>query len=160
MSTQVAETKTIATGQTAPDFTLKDQNDQDIRLSDFKGKKNVVLAFYPLAFSPVCTKENECFTNDIGQYTQAGAEVLGISVDSTWTLKAWAKQLNFKHKLLSDFSREVSKKYGLFLADKNISQRATVIVDKQGKVTWVKIQPAITMQRENQEILTALKSLP
>ncbi|MBI2070759.1 MAG: redoxin domain-containing protein [Elusimicrobia bacterium] len=158
MST-VAAQDLVKVGDPAPDFSLKDQGDQDIRLSDFKGKKNVVLAFFPLAFSPVCTKENECFSRDFDQFAQAGAEVLGISVDSGWTLKAWAKVMDFRHKLLSDFQREVSKKYGLLLTDKNFAQRATVIVDKQGNVAWVKVQPAITTAREDAEIFEALKKL-
>ncbi len=160
MTTATAETKTqVKVGDMAPDFMLKDQNDQEIKLSDYRGKKSVVLAFFPLAFSPVCTKENECLTQDFDSFTQAGAEVLALSVDSAWTLKAWAKAFNLKHKLLSDFQREVCRNYGLFLADKNFAQRATVVVDKTGRVAWLKIQPTITTAREDKEILDVLAGL-
>ena len=160
MTPTALETQTpIKVGEVAPDFTLKDQNDLDVSLSAFRGKKNVVLAFYVLAFSPVCEKENVCFTQDISQFEKAGAEVLGLSVDSGWTIKAWAKQMNYKHRILSDFQREVCKAYGLFLPEKNFSQRATVIVDKNGKVAWVKVQPTVTTQREDKEILEALGRL-
>ena len=79
MSTDVAPE--IKVGDQAPDFTLKDQNKEDVKLSDFRGKKNVVLAFYPLDWSPVCTGENKCLTDDFPSFEQANAEILGISAD-------------------------------------------------------------------------------
>ncbi len=156
----------IAIGAEAPDFELP-SNELDngkpgkkVKLSDFRGKKNVVLAFYPLDFSPTCTGENECLRNDYSQFEQAGAQVLGISVDSVWTHMAFAKQLGLKYPLLADFQPrgDVAARYGLFLSDKGITGRATVLVDKQGKVAWVK-QQDIPVARSDEEILAELKKL-
>ncbi len=157
---------TIQVGAEAPDFELPSNEQENgrpgkkVKLSDFRGKKSVVLAFYPLDFSPTCTGENECFRNDYSDLEQAGAQVLGISVDSVWTHAAFAKQLGLKYPLLADFQPRgaVASKYGLFLADKGITARATVIVDKNGKVAWVK-QEEIPQARENKLILEQLKKL-
>src|SRR5256712_412159 len=130
----------IAVGQTAPDFTLKNQYDKEVKLSDFKGKKNVVLMFYPLDWSPTCTQEHVCFVNDMKKFDTLEAEVLGISVDSAWSHKAYAEKMGIKYSLLADFQPRgaVADKYGVFLPDKGITGRAIVIVNKDGKVAWVK----------------------
>jgi peroxiredoxin len=154
----MSATETIAVGQKAPEFTLKDQDQKEVKLSEFKGKKNVVLAFYPFDWSPVCQNENKCFTDDFPKFTETGAEVIGISCDSTWSHKAWADAMNFKQRLLSDLKREVVKKYGLYLEDFNCAQRATVVVDKEGTVQFVKVQPVLEA-RDNKEIIKALKAL-
>ena len=149
----------IAVGQTAPDFTLKDQSQNPVSLKDYRGK-NVILAFYPLDFSPVCTKEHACFQEDFSQFQGLNAEVLGISVDSAWAHKAFAEKLGIQHKLLADFhpKGEVAGKYGLYLEDKGITNRATVIIDKEGVVRYIKVYD-IPQQRENQELVEALKEL-
>jgi peroxiredoxin len=148
----------IKVGATAPDFTLKDQDQKDVKLSDYKGKKNVVLAFYPLDWSPVCTTENKCLNDDFPKFQSASTEVLGISRDSVYSHKAWQEALGLKHRLLSDMSGDVAKKYGMWLDDKFITKRATVVVDKQGTVQYVKVQEILTARDDN-EILIALKSL-
>jgi peroxiredoxin len=154
----MSTTATIKEGQAAPDFGLKDQDQKEVKLSDFKGSKNVVLAFYPFDWSPVCQNENKCFTDDFSKFSESGAEILGISCDSTWSHKAWADAMDFKQRLLSDLKREVVKKYGLYLEDFNCAQRATVIVDKTGTVRYVKVQPVLEA-RNDQEILNVLKTL-
>jgi peroxiredoxin len=130
----------IAVGQTAPDFTLKNQYDKEVKLSDFKGKKNVVLMFYPLDWSPTCTQEHVCFVNDMKKFDTLDAEVLGISVDSAWSHKAYAEKMGIKYSLLADFQPRgaVADKYGVFLPDKGITGRAIVIANKDGKVAWVR----------------------
>jgi len=130
----------IAVGQAAPDFTLQNQDKKEVKLSDFTGKKNVVLVFYPLDWSPVCTNEHVCFVNDMKQFETLDAEVLGVSVDSVWSHKAFADKMNIRYSLLADFQPRgaMAEKYGVFLADKGITGRAIVIVNKQGKVAWVK----------------------
>ena len=157
----------IKVGAEAPDFELPSSEiapngkpGAKIRLSDYRGKKNVVLAFYPLDFSPVCTGENECFQREQGAFQGANAQVLGISVDSSWTHAAFKKELGLTYPLLSDFNPkgEVAKRYGLFLDESGITARATVIVDRQGKVAWVKVQQ-IPEPRANQELLAALRAL-
>jgi mycoredoxin-dependent peroxiredoxin len=156
----------IAIGTQAPDFELpsneleNDRPGKKVRLGDYRGKKNVVLAFYPLDFSPVCSKEHQCFREDLSELEKSGAQVLGISVDSVWTHAAFAKQMGLKYPLLADFQPrgDVAKKYGLFLEDKGITGRATVIVDKNGKVAWVKEQ-AIPEARDDKAILAELHKL-
>src|SRR6266404_4195025 len=130
----------IAVGQTAPDFTLKNQYDKEVKLADFKGKKNVVLMFYPLDWSPTCTQEHVCFVNDMKKFDTLDAEVLGISVDSAWSHKAYAEKMGIRYSLLADFQPRgaVADKYGVFLPDKGITGRAIVIVNKDGKVAWAK----------------------
>jgi peroxiredoxin len=156
MATDVAQE--VKQGDTAPDFTLKDQDQKDVKLSDFRGKKNVVLAFYPLDWSPVCTGENKCLTDDFPKFDQMNAVVFGISTDSFFSHKAWADSLGLKQTLLSDFNRDVVKKYGLYFEPLNCGKRATVIVDKNGKVTYVKVQE-IKVARDDKDILEALKKL-
>jgi peroxiredoxin len=130
----------IAVGQTAPDFTFKDQNDKEVTLSEFAGKKNVVIVFYPLDWSPVCTQEHVCFVNDMKRFETLDAEVLGVSVDSAWSHKAYAEKMGIKYSLLADFHPRgaMADKYGVYLAEKGITRRAVVIVGKDGKVAWVK----------------------
>jgi peroxiredoxin len=130
----------IAVGQTAPDFSLKDQYDQDVKLSDFAGTKNVVLVFYPLDWSPVCTNEHACLVNDMKKFDTLDAAVLGVSVDSAWSHKAYAEKMGIKYSLLADFNPRgaMADKYGVYLAEKGITGRAVVIVGKDGKVAWVK----------------------
>ena len=130
----------ISVGQAAPDFTLQNQDKQEVKLSDFAGKKNVVIVFYPLDWSPVCTNEHACFVNDMRSFDTLDAEVLGVSVDSVWSHKAYAEKMGIKYSLLADFQPRgaMADKYGVFLADKGITGRAIVIVNKAGKVAWLK----------------------
>ena len=157
----------IAVGADAPDFELPSSETdvsgrpgKKIKLSDYRGKKNVILAFYPLDFSPVCSTEHQCFRDDLTGLEAAGAQVLGISVDSVWSHFAFVKQIGLKYPLLADFNPrgEVATKYGLFLADRGMTARATVIVDKQGKVAWVK-QQEIPEARDNKLIAQELSKL-
>lgn len=130
----------IAVGQKAPDFTLPNQDKKEVKLSDFAGKKNVVLVFYPLDWSPVCTNEHACMVNDMKAFETLDAEVLGVSVDSVWSHKAFADKMGIKYSLLADFHPKgaMSEKYGVYLADKGITGRSIVIVNKSGNVAWVK----------------------
>lgn len=130
----------ISVGQAAPDFTLQNQDKQEVKLSDFAGKKNVVIVFYPLDWSPVCTNEHACFVNDMKSFDTLDAEVLGVSVDSVWSHKAYADKMGIKYSLLADFQPRgaMADKYGVFLADKGITGRAIVIVNKAGKIAWLK----------------------
>ena len=130
----------ISVGQTAPEFTLPNQDKKEVKLSDFAGKKNVVLVFYPLDWSPVCTNEHVCLVNDMKSSETLDAEVLGVSVDSVWSHKAFADKMGIKYSLLADFHPKgaMSEKYGVYLGDKGITGRAIVIVGKNGKVAWVK----------------------
>jgi mycoredoxin-dependent peroxiredoxin len=130
----------ISVGTAAPDFTLKDQSQKEVKLSDFKGKKNVVLVFYPLDWSPTCTNEHACFVNDMKKFEQLDAQVMGISVDSAWSHKAYAEKMGIQYPLLADFQPRgaVGDKFGVFLADKGITGRAIAIVDRSGNIAWFK----------------------
>jgi mycoredoxin-dependent peroxiredoxin len=129
----------IAVGTQAPDFTLKDQSQKEVKLSDFKGKK-VVLMFYPLDWSPVCTNEHTCMVNDMKRFDQLKAQVLGLSVDSVWSHKAFADKMGIKYPLLADFQPRgaVADKFGVYLSDKGITGRAVAIIDGNGKIAWFK----------------------
>ncbi len=130
----------LTVGQTAPDFVLKDQHQKEVKLSNFAGRKRVVLMFYPLDWSPTCTDEHACFVNDMRRFETLDAEVLGVSVDSVWSHKAYAEKMGIKYSLLADFHPRgaMSEKYGVYLPDKGITGRSIFIVDKQGKVAWAK----------------------
>lgn len=134
----------VEVGREAPDFELRDaQTKEKVRLSDFRGKKNVLVVFYPLAFSAVCTAEF-CTLRDTNAdlATDENVEVLGISVDSVWTLNAWLDQEKFPVRMLSDFwpHGEVAKRYGSFVEDRGIARRGTFLIDKQGIVRWMELE--------------------
>ncbi len=149
----------IAVGQPAPDFTLKDQNQKDVTLSSLRGT-NVVLAFYPLDWSPVCTKEHACFVDDLKSFEGLAAQVLGLSVDSVWSHQAYADKMGISYPLLADFQPRgaVASKFGLYLDDKGITNRATVIIDKQGVVRHVAVYE-IPSTRSNQDLMAELQKL-
>jgi peroxiredoxin len=147
----------ISVGAAAPDFALKDQTQKEIKLSDFRGKKNVVLVFYPLDWSPTCTNEHACFVNDMKRFEQLDAQVLGISVDSVWSHKAYAEKMGIHYPLLADFQPRgaASDKFGMYMSDRGITGRAIAIVDRAGKVAWFK-QYDIPTVPDIQEVAQAL----
>jgi len=147
----------IHTGDNAPDFTLKTQEEKDWKLSDHRGK-NVVLLWYPLDWSPTCEKEN-CSLSNEGTLYGPDNVVVGISRDSTWSHKAWAKERGIKHDLLADPSLDVTKQFDLQHPAGFISHRATVIVDKQGKVAFVQVQEKTGEERDMAAVQSALAKL-
>jgi mycoredoxin-dependent peroxiredoxin len=151
----------ISVGAAAPDFALKDQSQKEVKLSDFKGKKNVVMVFYPLDWSPVCTNEHTCLVNDMKRFEQLDAQVLGLSVDSVWSHKAFAEKMGITYPLLADFQPRgaVAEKYGVYLADKGITGRAIAIVDRSGKIAWFKNYdiPTVPDVKEVSEALAGVK---
>ncbi len=147
----------IAVGQSAPEFALKDQSQQEVKLADFRGKKNVVLVFYPLDWSPVCTNEHACFVNDMKNFEQLDAQVLGLSVDSVWSHKAYAEKMGIRYPLLADFHPRgaVAGKYGMYLEDRGITGRAIAVINKAGNVAWFK-QYEIPVVPDMKEVAAAL----
>ncbi|HKD16516.1 MAG TPA: redoxin domain-containing protein [Thermoanaerobaculia bacterium] len=123
-------------GDTAPDFTLPSTVGDKVSLSDFRGKKNVILLFYPLDFSPVCSVETKQCAEMLPTNGSSDVEVLGISVDSLWAHKAFATQQGISYPLLADFHPKgaVAEKYGVYLAEKGISARTAFIIGKDGKI--------------------------
>ena len=133
-------------GDQAPNFTLKSKNADglaDIGLSDFKGQKNVVLLFFPLAYTSVCTDEMCSVSQGLDAYNKLNAQVLGISVDSPFAQEAWAKSNNITIPLLSDFNKEVSAAYGSQFADllgfKGVAKRSAFVIDKNGVVQFASV---------------------
>lgn len=149
----------LPVGSPAPDFTLPDQNKAEVKLSALKGQ-NVVLVFYPLDFSPVCTNEHCALASDFAGFEGANAQVFGISVDSVWAHKAFAEKHNLKYRLLADFhpKGKVCGLYGTWLEDKGLCGRATYVIDKEGIIRFAK-DHGIPNLPDNKEILEALKKL-
>ncbi len=150
----------ISVGQSAPEFSLKDQTMQEVKLADYRGKKNVVMVFYPLDWSPVCTNEHACMVNDMKKFESLNAQVLGLSVDSAWSHKAYAEKMGIHYPLLADFQPRgaVAEKFGIYLADKGITGRAIAIINKAGNVAWFK-QYDIPVVPDLNEVAQALSQV-
>jgi peroxiredoxin len=146
-------------GDVAPDFTATSTSGSEVSLSSFRGKRNVLLAFFPLAFTGTCTKELVCFTEDFDQFAGHGVEILPISVDSTASLREFKNKLQMKTELLSDFKRDISREYGVLNEDRFYSNRAYFLIDQEGRVRWSHIEDNNGQRRENSEILAAIKLL-
>jgi peroxiredoxin len=146
-------------GDVAPEFTAASTSGSEVSLSSFRGKRNVLLAFFPLAFTGTCTKELVCFTEDFDHFAGHGVEILPISVDSTASLREFKNKLQMKTELLSDFKRDISREYGVLNEDRFYSNRAYFLIDKEGRVRWSHIEDKNGQRRENSEILAAIKLL-
>jgi peroxiredoxin len=136
----------VKAGQAAPDFTANylapaDANgrrqSKPVTLSEFKGDKNVVLAFFPAAFSPGCTSEMAKYQESSGQFNSNNTVILGMSVDSPWANAAFAEKLGARFNILSDARRDISRAYGVFDEQAVIARRTTFIIDRQGVVQKV-----------------------
>lgn len=123
----------LKVGDKAPDFSLNGTTGT-VKLSDFAGKKNVVVAFFPAAFTAGCTTELTAFTKDNGKFTEANTQVVAISTDFVATLNHWSKELEANFPMLSDHNGNVSKTYGILDPNAFIALRTTFIVDKDGKI--------------------------
>jgi peroxiredoxin len=150
----------VEVGQEAPDFELKDQHGQAVRLSSFRGAKHVVLVFYPLAFSGVCSGELCALRDDFPEADRDDVELLTVSVDSTWVHRIWAENEGFEFGLLSDFWPHggVAKLYGVFDEDRGLSVRGTFVIDKDGVVRWKVVSP-IPQARDIADYQKALAAL-
>jgi peroxiredoxin len=148
-------------GQEAPDFELRSHRGGTVTLSDFRGRKNVVLAFHPLAFTPVCATQMSGYEAGLPRFEREDAVVLGISIDPQPSKTAWAKTLGpISFDLLSDFHPhgEVAQKYGVFRAKEGFSERAVFIVGKDGQIKWTKIYD-IPQQPDTEELFAVLANL-
>ena len=125
-------------GDVVPDFELPSQNNEKIKLSDFRGKKNVVVVFYPAAFTGTCTGELCALRDDLSAFKNENVELLAISCDTPFALKVFADQEKYDFTLLSDFwpHGETAKKYGVFIPERGFATRGTFIVNKEGKLHW------------------------
>jgi peroxiredoxin len=132
----------IAVGEKAPEFTLRDQDGEDVSLADYKGRK-VLLAFYPMDFSPVCSDQLSIYQEVKPELSEKGVEVVGISIDHAWAHKAFREKLGIDTTLLADFEPkgEVAKAYGSYL-DLGFANRTLVLVDEDGNVAWTYESPS------------------
>jgi mycoredoxin-dependent peroxiredoxin len=150
----------VEVGDEAPDFELKDQHGTPVSLSSFRGKKNVVLVFYPLAFSGVCSGELCAIRDQFPEITRDDVELVTLSVDSTFVLRTWAEQQHFNFTMLADFwpHGAVAKTYGVFDDKMGVATRGTFIIDKSGIVRWKVVNP-IPQAREIADYQKALAEL-
>jgi peroxiredoxin len=146
-------------GAPAPDFTLPSTAGVDVTLSAFLGRQNVLLAFFPLAFTSTCTAEVRAFTEDYDQFASAETVVFPISVDSMATLKEYKSKYQLRQDLLSDFKRAVSRLYGTLLEDRFHSARAYFLIDKQGVLRWMHTEAKLGDRRDDAELLRVIRSL-
>jgi glutaredoxin-dependent peroxiredoxin len=133
----------VKVGEKAPDFKLRTTDKSEISLADYKGK-NVVLLFFPGAFTGVCTAELCSMRDDIGTYEGLDAQVLAASVDSVFTLEQFKNQQNYNFPLLSDFNKTTAKAYGAFYEDwilemKGVAKRSAFVIDKEGTVRYAEV---------------------
>ena len=150
----------VNVGDTAPDFKLKAPGDAEVRLSDYAGKKHVVLAFFPLAFSPMCSKQIPNYAGDAQRFESLGAQVLACSIDNPYALEAWAKSLgDIGYPLLTDFSPHgaTARTYGVLRED-DFSERAIFIIDKSGIVRYKHVNE-LTALPNNEDVFQELEKL-
>lgn len=159
MTAATAGPSLSAVGSVAPDFTLRATGGSEVTLSAFRGDKNVLLAFYPLAFTGTCTAELCAFTDDFSQFGGANTVVLPISVDSTDTLREYKAKYHMSFELLSDFKRVVSRLYGVLNEEKFYSNRAYFVIDREGVIRWAWQEHRNGQRRENAELLAELAKL-
>lgn len=134
-------TSPVEAGEAAPDFTLPTQDREDWTLSEHVKRGDVVLCFFPFAFTGVCGTEMECLSKEMARYTERGATAVGISCDSFAALKAWGERDGYTHTMLSDLHRDVCRGYGIYWPDMNVATRGTVVIgrsaDGVGTIKWV-----------------------
>ncbi|WP_330457621.1 peroxiredoxin [Streptomyces sp. NBC_00820] len=150
----------IQVGDKAPDFELKDNHGRTVKLSDFRGEKNVVLLFYPFAFTGVCTGELCELRDNLPKFADRDTQVLAVSNDSIHTLRVFGEQEGLEYPLLSDFwpHGNVSRAYGVFDEEKGLANRGTFVIDKEGVVRWTVLN-ALMDARDLDEYVKALDTI-
>ena len=150
----------VEVGQEAPEFTLRNEDGEEVSLSSLRGR-NVVLIFFPAAFSGMCTKEFHTEHDLAEKYGDAGAEVFGVSTDTPYALKAWKRDEGFSAHFLSDFHPKgaVAEQYEAYIPEAGITTRATYVIDKDGKVAYKVINHPGEM-RDQDAIIDALAACP
>jgi peroxiredoxin (alkyl hydroperoxide reductase subunit C) len=148
-----------AVGETAPDFSLPSTSDKPIALADHRGKTNVLLAFFPLAFSALCTAEMCAFRDDVEKFATADVTVIPISVDSTWALKEFKSKHTIPLDMASDFKRDVARLYGVLHPDRFFAKRSYFLIDRLGIVRWAHVEATAGERRDDAEILAQIRAL-
>ena len=154
------ETKKLKVGDVAPDFTLNTAERKEWHLSDLRGKKNVVLAFVPFAFSSVCSAQLPSYEADLSRFNDFDTEVVSISMDSTHALNAWEKSMHTSFPLLSDFYPQgrVVDLYGV-RHPAGMAERALFVIDKEGIIRYIEVQHAPGEMPDNEDLFEALRKL-
>lgn len=146
-------------GQLAPDFTLPSTGGKAVTLSSFRDKENVLVAFFPLAFTGTCTKELCSFSADLPQFRTAGTRILPISVDAVPSLKAFKEKEHLMVDLLSDFFRITAREYGVLDEAKGHAKRAYFLLDKSGVLRWSHVEEENGQRRDDAELLAQIAKL-
>lgn len=155
----MAQTATLEVGQQAPEFRLKGPGGQFVSLSEYRGRNHVVLVFYPLAFSPVCSHQLPAVQQAVPRITALGGVVLGVSVDSHHANTAFAERLGLSFPLLSDFRRETSAAYGVLIEEALTSGRALFVIDREGRVAYRDVSPTRDQIPDLGALIAALEGL-
>lgn len=150
----------VEVGQPAPEFALKDQNNQVVSLADFRGRKNVLLVFYPYAFTRVCHGELCLIRDDLGAFQNDDVQVLTVSVDTVYAHRVWAEREGFDFPMLADFwpHGAVAQAYGCFDEQRGCSTRGSYVIDRDGVVRWKNVTK-IPDARDHNEYLRVLAEL-
>jgi peroxiredoxin len=150
----------VAVGDEAPDFTLRDQHNQEVTLSSFRGRQAVVLVFYPLTFTAICGGEMCALREDLAAFQNEGAQLLAVSVDSVHAHRVWAEQEGFAFPLLADFwpHGQVARDYGVFDDALGFALRGTFVIDRDGVVRW-KVVHGVRDARDLEDYRGALAAL-
>ena len=152
----------LTVGQLAPDFRLKGPDGQFITLSEFRGQRPVLLVFFPLAFSPVCSHQLPEVQRDLPRFEALGCAVFGISVDSHWANAAFARSLGLSFPLLSDFKRAAMTAFGVLRGEAGYSDRSSFLIDRDGNIAWTETALNIGDLEQipsNENALAALSAL-
>ncbi|MEO7962951.1 MAG: redoxin domain-containing protein [Gemmatimonadaceae bacterium] len=157
--TEIEAPRVPAVGESAPDVTLQATNGQQVTLSSFRGSQNVLLAFFPLAFTSTCTSEMCAFRDDFNEFVGKNVVVFPVSVDATPSLIEFKKKYDVPLEMLSDFTREAANKYGVLIPDRFFTKRAYFLIDKEGIIRWVHVEAVNAHRRENSEILAEIAKL-
>ena len=150
----------VEIGDEAPDFELQDQERQPVRLSSFRGRKNVVVVFYPMSFTPTCQGELCAIRDSLVDFDSDDVQTLAISCDTSAVHKRWADEEGYRFPILADFwpHGEVARAYGVFDEERGLAQRGTFIVDRSGKVVY-KVVNALKSPRDLDEYRSVLAGL-
>ncbi len=155
------ETKTLQVGDVAPDFALRTANREEWHLADFRGKKNVVLAFVPFAFSPVCSTQLPSYETELERFRDFNTEVVSISMDSTYALNEWSKSMGTTFPLLSDFypQGKVVDLYGVRHEQRGMPNRAVFVIDKEGIIRYIEVMDSPADLPDNESLFEVLRKL-
>lgn len=153
-------TPTLSVGDEAPDFTLLGIDGREHTLSEYRGKQNVVLAFFPYAFSPTCSAQMPSYQAELERFRSYDTEVIGISMDAKYSLTAWAKNLDLTFPLLSDFypQGKVTDLYGV-RHPAGMPERALIVVDKNGRIAWIHVHRPTASVPDDEEMFDVLRKL-